>query len=45
MLRSDLIFLENPFTVKTGEQNIELQKELCDLQFDLFFKTRSENEE
>jgi len=45
MLRSDLIFLENPFIVKIEEQNIELQKELCDLQFDLSFKTRSEKEE
>lgn len=37
MLRNDLIFI-----VKIEEQNIELQQELCDLQFDLSLKARSE---
>lgn len=42
MIRDDLILLENPFIVQIEQQNIELQQELCDLQYDLSLKTRSE---
>jgi hypothetical protein len=41
-LRNKLILFENPLIIQIEEQLSEFQAELCDLQNDLFLKTRLE---
>jgi len=42
MLRKDLIIFENFLTAQIEDQSLNFQAELCDLQCDLFLKTRLE---